>query len=275
MISLRLKARKSARTRFRGTGAETLRVMTQAPHYNRWIADKLTPWAGQRVLEVGSGLGTMTQFFVDREYVLATDRRADYLTALRSRFAGLPNVDVDVGYLELPAENNELAERQIDTVLMINVLEHIEDDVGAVNTVKSILVPGGRLLLLVPALPTLHGSLDRALGHYRRYRKRDLRSLAAGAGLVVEHLAYFNFVGLFGWWFNSRISRRRLIPEGQARWFDLCVPLLRRLETFFAPPVGLSLVMVARKPAEAHRLEPARPSMGRRAEARTPVPGGR
>ncbi|MEE8549972.1 MAG: hypothetical protein V3T08_01795, partial [Gemmatimonadota bacterium] len=77
MISLRLKARKSARTSFRGTGAETLRVMTQAPHYNRWIADKLTPWAGQRVLEVGSGLGTMTQFFVDREYVLATDRRVD------------------------------------------------------------------------------------------------------------------------------------------------------------------------------------------------------
>lgn len=241
----------SMQRRIRGTGAETLRVMTQAPGYNRWIADRVTPWLGQRILEVGSGIGTMTQFFLDREYVLATDRRADYLSALRNRFAKHPNVEIDVGYLELPSNDHDLADRAIDTVVMINVLEHIEDDVGAMDTVNSILVPGGRLVLLVPAVPALHGSLDHALGHYRRYRKRDLRSLAAGAGLVVEHLAYFNFLGLFGWWFNSRITRRSLLPDRQVRWFDLVVPLLRRLEAF-APPIGLSLVMVCKKAAPAH-----------------------
>ena len=231
------------------TGAETLRVMRQAPNYNRWVAERLAPWMGQRILEVGAGLGTMTQFFLDREYVLATDMRPDYLLQLRHIARRCPNVDV--ARLELPAVDADLPHREIDTVVMTNVLEHIEDDAATMRALNSILVSGGRVLVFVPALSGLHGTLDHALGHYRRYGKRDLWRLAAATGFVVDHLAYFNFLGLFGWWLNSRISRRHRLPENQVRWFDRCVPLLRRLEKF-PPPVGLSLLMVCRKAAAAH-----------------------
>lgn len=241
-----------AQRRVFDTGAETLRVMTQAPNYNRWVAERLAPWMGQRILEVGAGVGTMTQLFLRRQYLLATDMRPDYLSQLRHIAARCPNVDV--ARLQLPTVNPELSARGIDTVVMINVLEHIEDDAATMRALNSILVSGGRVVVFVPAVSALYGSLDRALGHYRRYRKRDLQRLAAATGFVVEHLAYFNFLGLFGWWLNSRISRRRVLPEKQVRWFDLCVPLLRRLDKL-APPVGLSLLMVSRKAAAAYPEE--------------------
>src|SRR5881396_1734968 len=122
-------------------GAATLERMAAAPRYNRWMFDRLRPWVGRRVLEIGAGIGNMSAFLVDRERVVLTDTERYYLDRLRQRFAG-----------------------RLDTVVCLNVLEHIEDDRASLRAMHDLLQPGGRLVLLVPSLRALYGTLDEALG---------------------------------------------------------------------------------------------------------------
>src|SRR6266550_2310608 len=198
-------------------GAATLERMAAAPRYNRWMFDRLRPWMGRRVLEIGAGIGNMSVFFADRERVVLTDTEPYYLGRLRERFAGRPHVTV--AELRLPALSPGLAAERLDSVVCLNVLEHIEDDGAALSAMHQLLQPGGRLVLLVPALRALHGTLDEALGH-------------------------FNLAGIPGWWLAGRVLRRRLIPSGALRWYDALVPLFR-LERLLPWRVGQSLVVPA------------------------------
>src|SRR5213592_119570 len=134
-------------------GAATLERMAAAPRYNRWMFDRLRPWVGRRVLEVGAGIGTMSAFLVDRERVVLTDTEPYYLGRLRERFADRPHVFV--AELRLPAVSPGLVAERLDSVVCLNVLEHIEDDGAALSAMHHLLEPGGRLVLLVPALRAL------------------------------------------------------------------------------------------------------------------------
>src|SRR6266700_267361 len=131
-------------------GAATLERMAAAPRYNRWMFDRLRPWMGRRVLEIGAGNGNMSVFFADRERVVLTDTEPYYLGRLRERFAGRPHVTV--AELRLPALSPGLAAERLDSVVCLNVLEHIEDDGAALSAMHQLLEPGGRLVLLVPGL---------------------------------------------------------------------------------------------------------------------------
>ncbi len=132
-----------------------------------------------------------------------------------------------------------------DSVVMLNVLEHVSDDARALRHIHDVLPPGGRLILLVPAFRSLYGPIDANLGHYRRYTKRSLRSLAEDQGFRVQTLRYFNSVGFLGWWVNAKISRKTEQSETQIKFFDCrIVPLLSRLEAVIPPPVGQSLFAV-------------------------------
>src|SRR5712671_3535970 len=139
-------------------GAATLERMAAAPRYNRWMFDRLRPWVGCRVLEIGAGIGNMSAFFADCERVVLTDTESYYLGRLRERFAGRPHVSV--AELRLPAVSSGLVAERLDTVVCLNVLEHIEDDRAALRAMHDLLVPGGRLVLLVPSLRVLYGTLD-------------------------------------------------------------------------------------------------------------------
>ena len=153
-------------------GAATLERMAAAPRYNRWMFDRLRPWVGRRVLEIGAGIGNMSAFLVDRERVVRTDTERYYLDRLRQRFAGRPHVSV--AELRLPAVSSGLGAERLDTVVCLNVLEHIEDDRASLRAMHDLLQPGGRLVLLVPSLRALYGTLDEALGHFRRYVPAEL-----------------------------------------------------------------------------------------------------
>src|SRR6266581_4058076 len=142
-------------------GAATLERMAAAPRYNRWMFDRLRPWVGRRVLEIGAGIGNMSAFLVDRERVVLTDTERYYLDRLRQRFAGRPHVSV--AELRLPAVSPGLGAERLDTVVCLNVLEHIEDDRASLRAMHDLLRPGGRLVLLVPSLRVLYGTLDDAL----------------------------------------------------------------------------------------------------------------
>ena len=222
-------------------GAATLERMATAPRYNRWMYDRLRPWVGRRVLEIGAGIGNMSEFLVDRDRVVLTDTEPYYLDRLRARYAELPHVTV--AELRLPASNPRLAAERLDTVVCLNVLEHIEDDRGSLVAMRDLLAPGGRLILLVPSLRALYGTLDEALGHFRRYAPRELAAKLAAAGFRVPHLEYFNLAGVPGWWFTGRVLRRRLIPQGALRWYDALVPLFR-LERLLPWRIGQSLIAI-------------------------------
>jgi hypothetical protein len=121
----------------------------------------------------------------------------------------------------------------------------VEDDRRALAAMRELLVPGGRVVLVIPALRPLYGSIDEAIGHYRRYTRDEIVHKLADARLAVEHLSFFNVLGVAGWFLNARILRRRSVPGVQARLNDRLVPLLR-LERRLRPPIGMSLLAVGR-----------------------------
>ncbi|HEY3220534.1 MAG TPA: class I SAM-dependent methyltransferase [Gemmatimonadales bacterium] len=203
--------------------------------------DRLRRWVGGRVLEIGSGIGNLSAFLVGSERLVLTDTREEYLDRLRARFAGHPNVAV--AHLYLPNELGAVAGQHFDTIICLNVLEHVEDDVSALQAMRRLLAPAGRLILLVPALPALYGTMDKALGHHRRYKRAGLASLLDATGFKVAHVEYFNLAGVPGWWFAGRVLRRQVIPAGSLTLYDALVPLFR-LERFFPWRVGQSLIAI-------------------------------
>jgi SAM-dependent methyltransferase len=202
---------------------------------------RVQPWIGDRVLEIGSGVGNLSQFLVDRPRVVLTDTAPAYLARLRERFGHLPNVEVRRLYL--PTIDGPIATRSFDSIVCLNVLEHVADDVRSLAAMRSLLEKGGRIILLVPALRALYGSLDRALGHVRRYTPGGLREAFTAAGLRMRHLEYFNLAGIPGWWLVGRVLRREMISQQSLRWFDALVPLFR-LERFLPWRLGQSLIAI-------------------------------
>lgn len=224
-------------------GSATLERLAVAPRFNRWMFERLAPWIGESVLEVGSGIGNLSQFLVDRERVVLTDTEPAYRAYLERRFGD--STQVRVRALTLPEVPPDLAGERFDSIVCLNVLEHIEQDREALESMCGMLRPGGMVVLLVPALPALYGQLDIALGHFRRYTPRTLREVFAATGLTVLRLEYFNLAGMPGWWFVGRVLRRSLIPAGGLRLYDALVPLFR-LERFIPWRLGQSLIAVGR-----------------------------
>jgi glycosyltransferase involved in cell wall biosynthesis len=225
-------------------GYTTLRRVEVLHRYNGFLWDLMQPFIGRRILEVGAGTGLLTRYLSTRERVLATELDPEYVDLLRRTFADSPNVEIRALDLAHLAENG-IPHRTFDTVVCSNVLEHIEDDGAALAAMHDVLVPGGRVVLIVPAIQALYGTIDRAIHHHRRYSRDDLTAKLEGAGLAVEHLSYFNMLGVPGWYLNSRVLKRQSVPGVQARINDWLVPWLR-VERRFGPPVGMSLLAVAR-----------------------------
>jgi SAM-dependent methyltransferase len=226
-------------------GAETLEIMASAPRYNAWQYEVIAPYIGRRVLEVGSGIGNISRHLVaaEHELVVLTDTDAWYREQLRAGYGSDPTVAIDS--LTLPDDHAPVAfaPHRLDTVVALNVVEHIPDDVGALRTMGRMVGTGGRVVVLVPALRWLFGSLDEELQHQRRYSRRTLRAAVEAAGLRVEALLWFNFAGTFGWWWNAKVRRATRIPVSQLRRFDAIVPVLR-MERYLPLPYAQSLIVV-------------------------------
>jgi SAM-dependent methyltransferase len=229
-------------------GAETLRRMAGVDRYNRWIFGKLARHLGRRVLEVGCGIGTMTPFFLDREHVTCIDLLPEAAATTRRAFAGHPHLEVRVADIADPATPAALAGRRFDTIVCLNVLEHIAADGRALRHMRDLLQPGGKLLLFVPAGAYLYGHLDRALGHYRRYARGPLCDLVRAQGLDVDEAYYMNVAGIPGWFLASRVLRREAPPRGLLWLFNRLTPAFIWVEETFRPGFGQSIVCVARRP---------------------------
>jgi SAM-dependent methyltransferase len=197
------------------------------------------------VVEIGCGHGNFTNLLLDcaTDFVGATDLDASSLTIVRDRSGDDIRLKTKLHDVCEPVDD-ELRDWRADTIVSVNVLEHIQDDLLALRHMGEILVPGGRVLLIVPAHPWAYGTMDRCLGHYRRYTAASLRRLFREAGLTVVTQRHLNVLGLLGWVVNGSLLRKCVPPEGQLRMLNQVIPILRHLERILRPPLGISLLTV-------------------------------
>ncbi len=228
---------------FRYAGSE-LDAMAEARNYYRWIADRFAPHLGRRVVEVGAGTGTFSAHLLraaPAAELRLVEPAHNNVRVLRRRMAGEPRVRVRHGYLDDGAP-----ETGASSVAAVNVLEHVRDDGAFLRAAHRVLDPGGRLLLFVPALPALYGTLDAAFEHFRRYTPATLRRAVTGAGFAVDDLHYVNLPGVLAWWASGRLLHRRTVTARDVRLYDRwAIPLVRAVESRWRPPLGQSLLLVA------------------------------
>jgi glycosyltransferase involved in cell wall biosynthesis len=233
-------------------GAHILDSLAGTKRFNRWMADTVRPYTGNRILELGAGIGNMTQQLSGgRKCYLASDIDEEHLARLRVRFRGRPNMDIRKVDL-CCAEDFADLRGQFDTVVCLNVVEHVKDDLAALRNIYSALAPGGRAIILVPQDQKIYGTLDEVLGHYRRYSDEQLRARMEEAGFVMERTLHFNRVTRPGWWFNGRILRRRTFGRLQLQVFDWLVPVFRRVDKIFPWP-AVSVIGIGKVPISTGR----------------------
>ena len=224
-----------------------LEILADMPNYHAWIMEILVRHIHGRVIEYGSGTGTFTQQLLPHAASLvAVEPSSNLLPALRSRLHLYENVEICNETLEshvaLQPDNS------CDTVVLINVLEHIEDDGMALRNLVRILRPNGSLLLFVPALRMLMSNLDRIHGHFRRYQKPELEAKLRATGAAIVHCSYFDSVGVASWWILNTLMGSTGFNPTLGRINDrYVVPLTKRLESFINMPFGKNLILVARK----------------------------
>jgi SAM-dependent methyltransferase len=226
-------------------GHATLESLAGAPSISKWMLEQFDGYLGESVLEAGCGAGNLTQHLLDRRSVRAIDIDDAHVTAMRRRYGHLENIAVVPGDLQVESTYSQLGEKY-DSVLCVNVLEHLERPDLATKGFSEALKTGGHALILVPAHSWLYSAADVALGHTRRYAKKDVVAVLESAGFEIVRVREFNRLGVLGWMVNKTLGRTD-IGRMQARVFGLLLPLARLMERITVLP-GLSWVAVAKKP---------------------------
>lgn len=228
--------------------AEDLETIQEARRYGDHVFDLFRPYIGRRVLEVGCGIGTMSRKLAEiADVIVGIEPNAACIERVDVAMRDEPKFSLRPCLLE-DCDPVELAAHAFDTVYCVNVLEHIQDDVAALQMFRDALAPGGRVLIFVPALQMAYGPLDAELGHHRRYSKAALARAFASAGLELEMIRFTNPIGLLGWLYNTYITRARVHSVGQVKLFERLIAWWALpLERLITPPIGLSLMAVGRR----------------------------
>lgn len=231
-------------------GLTTLQHLSETKQLNQWMFDTILPYTRGSVMEIGSGIGNISSQFVNAGIsITLSDYDEEYCRMLHEKFdkeslvKGIHQVDLAHPYFE--TAYSDLTGR-FDTVFALNVVEHIADDKRAIENARSLLAPGGRLIILVPAYEALYNGLDRCLEHYRRYDRKTIRQLLTNHFKVMK-VWYFNLAGIFGWFFSGTILGKKTLPGGQLRLYNKFVPLFRVADAMIFHKVGLSVIAVAER----------------------------
>jgi len=223
-----------------------LEAMSFARNYHTWIADLFAPYVRGRVIEVGAGSGNFSDFLLERgpEHLVAIEPSEEMYPKLAGRFKENPLVDTRKAFFSDIAADYA---GKVDTMVYVNVLEHVEQDAEELKLVYATLRPGGTVCIFVPALPWLYSELDASIGHYRRYTKGQLRKLMEEAGFSIVRISYFDFFGILPWFVYFRLLRGRAGSGTTSAYDRFVVPIARILESIVPPPVGKNLFVIARK----------------------------
>lgn len=233
------------------SGLATLERFAHATHFNKWMFDTIRPYCKGHVLEVGSGIGNLSRLFLENGFSLtASDLREEYCSILQHSLGNLPGLQgvelMDLAAADFGSHYRHLTGKH-DTVIALNVVEHIKEDSLAIQNCMQLLKPGGRVVILVPAYQFLYNSFDVELGHYVRYNKDSLSRLMEGQGLEIIHKQYFNAVGILGWMFNGNFLHKKIIPRKQLQLFDTFLPFIKLADSVTFHRIGLSVIAVGCK----------------------------
>ena len=222
-----------------------LEAMSFAQNYHKWVIDELKPYFGQYVAEVGAGNGNFSELLMEHiEHLVTFEPSENMYPLLKERFSKNPRVETINSTFGSECSKFEGC---LDTILYINVLEHIEDDGQELSYVYKTLKHGGHALLFVPALSFLFSDLDNDLGHFRRYHKKDFVKLVQHIGFNIRKAKYFDLAGIIPWYI-AFVLVKRPITGGKVTLYDkLVVPLIQKIERYITPPVGKNLLLVAQK----------------------------
>jgi 2-polyprenyl-3-methyl-5-hydroxy-6-metoxy-1,4-benzoquinol methylase len=243
-------------------GVDTLEAFEDARRYNSWICERVESAIGERVLEVGSGIGNIVSELLARKKVrsvVATDLSASSLATLRDRLGNDERLTTEVWNAEDPPSASLLKEK-FDTIICPNVLEHIEDHEKAASHMRKLLNPNGKLVILVPANPRIYSGLDEDLGHFRRYTRAELQRVLEVAGCKVERIIDHNLVGALGWWWAGKVRGRRTLRAKDTKTFDKLVPFLKRIDSILTLPFG-GVSVIAISSSEESVTRPANTGM--------------
>ncbi len=233
------------------SGTDTLEVISEAGNFNQWMYDTIKPYCSGNILEVGSGIGNISQYFLNDNFEISlSDLSNDYFKILETKFNGFSNLKglftLDFAEKELELKYPHLI-GQFDTVFALNVLEHVPDHEQSIRNCHKLLKPGGNLVILVPAFQSLYNQFDVALEHQRRYTPKTIKKVMSIPGFSIIHTQFFNVPGILGWYVSGKLMGKDAIPGDQMKLYDQLVPLWKVADWFLRPFFGLSVISVAKK----------------------------
>lgn len=231
------------------SGHENLETATKRKNFTKWVFDVVSPVLKGNILEVGSGLGTFSEHIIQKfpeSSITLSDVSPTYVKNLEEKF-GSSKVDAYKLDLNNSEDFRKISHKKFDSIIAINVLEHIEDDKMALQQLRDLLNVSGTLVILVPANKFLYNVIDKSIGHWRRYTKDELRTKVKGSGFGIEHMFSFNILGMVGWYINGNICKNPVINRQASGIFDKLVPAMRIIERLLGRRIGLSIICFAKK----------------------------
>lgn len=228
-----------------------LEAMSFAVNYHRWILQEFRPFLGKRIVEVGAGTGSFSELLLEHEphslSLVEPSKMYEFLTVNISQMKTQAEVKTYQSVFTNVAKSIKENQKP-DSIIYVNVLEHVEDDEEELAAMHNTLSANGRIFIFVPALPWLYGNFDKQVGHHRRYTKNEIETKCQSAGFRLLKSFYFDFAGVAPWWIKYRLLKSDSLESGAIKLYDkFVVPLTKTFESIITPPLGKNLLLIAEK----------------------------
>ncbi|MGE5473056.1 MAG: class I SAM-dependent methyltransferase [Ignavibacteriales bacterium] len=232
--------------------SESLKKRTKIDRYSKWMYNMFKNHLGTRILDIGSGTGNMISHYVkDCETIVATDIFEHQIDYIIERFKNQNNLSAylfDIGKDNI----NNFKSNNFNTITCINVLEHIENDIEALEKMKDLVCEEGKIIILVPAFNCLYGTMDKVCGHHRRYDPEVLKDMASKLDLEVIEDKYFNALGIIPWFLKGKVLKKKKtfsdeLNDINSNFYNFASMVLEPLEKMIRMPIGISEVVIMKK----------------------------
>lgn len=228
-----------------------LEAMSFAVNYHQWILEEFRPFLGKNLVEVGAGSGSFSEMLLgEKPETLAMVEPSEMFVHLRQNVSQIETATQTIFYRAIFAEarGQIINQKRPDSVVYVNVLEHIEDDQAELEMIYDTLENKGRCFIFVPALMALYGEFDRRIGHFRRYDKSEIEGKCQAAGFKILKSKYFDFAGMIPWYIKYKLLQSGSLESGAVALYDkFVVPAMRLAENLIIPPIGKNLLVIGEK----------------------------
>lgn len=228
-----------------------LEAMSFAVNYHRWILDEFRPFLGKKIVEVGAGTGSFSELLLEEKpeeiSIIEPSEMFDYLEQNVSKIESNAKINLyrDI-FADVRGKIGNVSKP--DSILYVNVLEHIENDEAELEMIYETLEKGGRCFIFVPALMSLYGEFDRKIGHFRRYTKKEIEDKCSAVGFKILKSKYFDVTGIFPWWIKYKLLKSDSLESGAVTLYDkIAVPFIRKIETVLPAPIGKNVLIIVEK----------------------------